>query len=201
MTPTEQPGRPTLPHAMRRPTTDRARTLPPDDAETVPAELAEVLQVLRDPSGFSIESVLKLLQYGQRYATAATRQTDKLGVDLGVGKISEQLGSIQGSIAQRRRIRDWVMIAALVISAALAAGQGVWNIVAPAAHREAAEVVLAPAVRAEAKVLTLEERVAATEQRHEETDRALRSLDASVDDLQAAVVALTKKLDTPREGG
>lgn len=194
-------ARPSVPHAMTRAHTDRARTVPPEKAETmretVDRELAEALAIVRDPSGFTIESVLKLLDLGQRRAVIATRQDDKLRVELEAGRVTERLDSMQASVLGQRRWHERLKTYLLGVAVAGAVGQAMWSWLAPRARDEAHATIVAPAVAAEAKVLSVEERIAANERKHDETDRVLSDLKASVERLNGAVVALASKLEEP----
>ena len=198
----DQAPRPSVPHALTRVRTDRAPSVPPiDEAETVrenvdPA-LAEMLALLKDPSGMSIETVLKLLLTGQRHATASTRQADKLGVDLGVGRLQEQIGSMVASRTFVQQVKSRILGVATIVSTITALALALWTWLVPKAHEEAAAVIVAPAVAAEAKVLTMEERMDAAEKRHDETEATLSNLAASVERLNGAVVSLTDRLSDP----
>lgn len=194
--------RPSVPHAMTRVRTDRASAVPPiDEQETVrenvdPA-LAELLALIKDPSGMSIETVLKLLITGQRHATADTRAKDKLGVDLGVGQVREDFKSVRESIIGRRRIREWIMIVALVLSVATAAGQAVWNLVAPKA-REAAEVaVIAPAIEAKRVATAAVETADDHEARITKMEATQAEILGAIEKLNGAVVMVIDRLPEP----
>lgn len=208
--------RPSVPHHLARPTTDRQRTTDrrtqdEAEAETVrePAaagdtQFDEMLAIIRDPSGFSVESVLKLLSHAQRYSTAATRQADKLGVDLGVGRLQEQLGSVRESIAaisqgaaERRRVREWVAIALLCVMTAGAVGQALWNWVAPRA-REAAEVaVIAPAIEAKRVAEVAVDRADDHEARISKMEKSQEEILGAIEKLNGAVVMVIDRLPDP----
>lgn len=206
MSPIDPSLRPSLPHALRRPTTDRGRALAPatDDAETVreaaaasDAEIAELLAILRDPSGFSVESVLKLLQLSQRRATAVTRQADKLGVDLGVGRLSEKLDSMIASTSFMSRLKSRVLIGAAFGGWTVAVVLGIWNLVAPKA-REAAEVaVIAPAIEAKRVAEVAADKTDEHTARLDAIEASQSQLAASVEKLNGAVIALTSRLPDP----
>lgn len=197
--------RPSVPHAMTRPRTDRARTLATaDDAPTVRepdapmrAELEEMAAVLRDPAGVTVESFLKLLAISQRHASAAQRQADKLGVDLGVGRVQEEFASIRDTLVGKRRRREWAGLIGSAVGAMVSAALIVWMIVAPRA-REAAEVaVIAPAIEAKRVAVATADRTDDHEARILAMERAQEEILGAIEKLNGAVVMVIDRLPEP----
>lgn len=198
--------RPSLPHAMTRVRTDRASAVP-EEAPTVrePArmlsipfdEIPEGAKRFADAIGMTIEDFVAMFGIGTKGAVIATRQDDQLRVKLDEGKIIEKLDSMIESRTFRARFRRSVVIGGLLGGWTAAIVLAIYTWARGAAHADAAEVIVAPAVAAEAKVLTLEERIAQTEKRHDDTEQTLSDLRASVERLNGAVVALAGKLEEP----
>lgn len=195
--------RPSVPHSLRVPT-DRQRAVArgesPPDPRTITISLDDVpedLQAFARSTGLSIETLIKGFSLGAKVAVGLTRADDKLAVDLSKGKIHEHLDSIQGSIAAKRKLREWAYLAGLVVSVALAAGQGVWNIVAPKA-REAAEVaVIAPAIEAKRVAEVIADKADSHAERLDAIEENQRDLAGALERLNGAVIALTSRLPDP----
>lgn len=201
MTPGDQGGRPSVPHAMTRVRTDRRAAVPPEEAETVresvdPA-MAELLAIVRDPSGLSTESVLKLLLIGQRHATAATRQQDALGVGLGVGQMREEFQSIQGTLLGKRRRREMAYLIGFVAAGIFAGAQWVWNTVAPEARAAAEVAVIAPAIEAKRVATVAVETTDDHEARITAMENTQKDILAAIEKLNGAVVMVVDRLPEP----
>lgn len=200
-------GRPSVPHHMRVPT-DRQRAVARGEADaeaatvrehqfqTDPA-IAELLALVREPSGVSIETLLKVLALSSRQAVIAAKQDDKLRVDLGVGQITEKLDSMVGSAVGKRRRREIVSLVGFVASAVTAAALGVWSVVAPEA-REAAEVaVIAPAIEAKRVAASAVEATDDHETRLAKVEATQREILAAIEKLNGAIVMVVDRLPEP----
>ncbi len=180
--------------------TDRQRAVARGEVEAEPATdpaIAELLALVREPSGVSIETLLKVLALSSRQAVIAAKQDDKLRVDMNVGQITEKLDSMVGSATRKRRVIHWAQVAGLVIASALAAGQALWNIVAPEARAAAEVAVIAPAIEAKRVAEVAADRADTHAARLDAIERSHSELAASVERLNGAVVALTDRLPPP----
>lgn len=190
------PERPSVQHHMVKvPTGPNASAADRDEAEAT-----TIAALLRDPAGLSVESILRLLEITQRRAVIAAKQDVKLSVDTKMGSVESTVGTLVSKIqdisgVMERKLKLWRTIGVIATASAV--------IVATIAatvrdvYREAHSEVAAPAQRAELKADELERRVAESERRHDDVDRAISELRGAVEANTKAVLGIASKLDQP----
>lgn len=204
--------RPSIPHRIHRVPTGPRRHVQPAQpiaqdphVQDEPAEQDEPA-AHDDPDlpqgpleGWSVESFMATMRKISDEAVMRTRQDDKLRVDTSVGLIDSKIdGAITRIVkADRSGTKKWKTLATLGISAA--GGMGIMMATCMNAYQDARFDVVVPTARAEAKVETLEDRMADSERRHEETDKALGDIKKSLEANTDAVLGIAKLLDPERD--
>lgn len=199
------PERPSIPHSLHRVPSSPHPTVPaaapaPAQPETDGERLLSLASKLAgERSGFTAEDLLTLGRLMSTEAVVRTRMDDKLRVDNSIGAIQSATMMAQGSTIKRLK---YALGVSLFLASSIGAGAATCVTAYEHARKDAiepAEVAEAKAAQAESKVATvaqtLEERLAASDARHEKNEQALADIGEALKANTAAINRIGEKLD------
>ena len=183
-------ARPSVPHAMTRVRTDRAPTIPPDEADTKREEIAV-------PQLLTVEEWKQWQRDHTDEAVKRTRADERLHFDTRLGAMESKIDDLFGTTISKRRRREVVSLVGFVASLIASGIMGIWMAVAPRA-REAAEVaVIAPAIEAKRVATVAVETTDDHEERLTKVEQTQRQILGAIEKLNGAVVMVIDRLPAP----